>query len=241
MFLEYMWDNLPGHVWEDRAMFEKNKDFFTAEEIGRIQNTHVMIVGAGALGQMVAHTLLRSGFVHLAVADGDRFERSNGNRQLYASPGTTGMKKVEILQAELKKINPQADITAADFFVDEAHGQQLAASADILVDCVDNVQAKKYLEKLAGSLGICLVHGAVEGWFGQVSTVYPGDRIMDFLYPKDRGQDVAALMVTVNVVASLQAAEVVKLAIHSEEICRHKILYVDMRSGELSCVVVPET
>ena len=92
---------------------------------------------------------------------------------------------------------------------------------------------------MADSLGICLVHGAVDGWFGQVSTVCPGDGTLAFLYPEDRAGQEAALMATVNVVASLQAAEVIKLAIHSEVIHRRKVLYIDMRNSFFSCVRLP--
>ena len=197
-------------------MFEKNKEFLTAEQLNSIQSTRVLIVGAGALGQMAAHTLLRSGFVRLTVADGDCFVSDNDNRQLYARPETEGLKKVRVLQTELKKINREAEIRAVEQFVDETNGKRLAVSADILMDCVDDIRTKKYLEVLADSLGICLVHGAVDGWFGQVSTVCPGDGTLAFLYPEDRAGQEAALMATVNVVASLQAAEVIKLAIHSE-------------------------
>lgn len=220
-------------------MFEKNKDFLTTEETDRIRNTHVVIVGAGALGQMAAHTLVRSGFIRLTVVDGDCFTSDNANRQLYATPETEGLKKVHVLQTELKKINREVQIRAEDLFVNETNGCRLADTADILVDCVDDIRTKKYLEQLAGSLGICLVHGAVEGWYGQVSTVYPGDKTLAFLYPEDRVQQVSALMVTVNVVASLQAAEVIKLAICSPESLRRKILYVDMRSGDFSCIRLP--
>lgn len=220
-------------------MFEKNKEFLTAEQLNSIQSTRVLIVGAGALGQMAAHTLLRSGFVRLTVADGDCFVSDNDNRQLYARPETEGLKKVRVLQTELKKINREAEIRAVEQFVDETNGKRLAASADILMDCVDDIRTKKYLEVLADSLGICLVHGAVDGWFGQVSTVCPGDGTLAFLYPENRAGQEAALMATVNVVASLQAAEVIKLAIHSEEILRRKVLYVDMRNSDFSCVRLP--
>ncbi len=220
-------------------MFEKNKEFLTAEQLNSIQSTRVLIVGAGALGQMAAHTLLRSGFVRLTVADGDCFVSDNDNRQLYARPETEGLKKVRVLQTELKKINREAEIRAVEQFVDETNGKRLAVSADILMDCVDDIRTKKYLEVLADSLGICLVHGAVDGWFGQVSTVCPGDGTLAFLYPEDRAGQEAALMATVNVVASLQAAEVIKLAIHSEEILRRKVLYIDMRNSDFSCVRLP--
>ena len=273
-------------------MFEKNADFLDDTQTRKIAQTRVLIVGAGALGQLVAHTLIRMGFLHLWIADGDCFEESNQNRQLYATPRTAGMKKVAVLREKLLEINPGASIRALDVFVDADNGwrlaldafvdaesgqrlgmdafvgaengqclamdasvgaengqrlamdafvgaesgQRLAMDANILVDCVDDGKVKRFLGELAGSLGICLVHGAVEGWFGQVSTVYPGDGTMALLYPADKKQTVSALMVTVEVIAALQAAEVVKLAVGSDDILKHRIMYVDMRTCDFSVV-----
>lgn len=259
-------------------MFEKNADFLDDTQTRKIAQARVLIVGAGALGQLVAHTLIRMGFLHLWIADGDCFEESNQNRQLYATPRTVGMKKVAVLREKLLEINPEASIRALDVFVDADNGwrlaldafvdaesgqrlgmdafvgaesgqrlamdaivgaesgQRLAMDANILVDCVDDGKVKRFLGELAGSLGICLVHGAVEGWFGQVSTVYPGDDTMALLYPADNKQTVSALMVTVEVIAALQAAEVVKLAVGSDDILRHRIMYVDMRTCDFSVV-----
>ena len=289
-------------------MFEKNADFLDDTQTRKIAQTRVLIVGAGALGQLVAHTLIRMGFLHLWIADGDCFEESNQNRQLYATPRTVGMKKVAVLREKLLEINPGASIRALDVFVDADNGwrlaldafvdaesgqrlgmdafvgaesgqclamdafadvesgqrlgmdafvgaesgqrlamdasvgaesgQRLAMDANILVDCVDDGKVKRFLGQLAGSLGICLVHGAVEGWFGQVSTVYPGDDTMALLYPADKKQTVSALMVTVEVIAALQAAEVVKLAVGSDDILKHRIMYVDMRTCDFSVVKV---
>mgnify|MGYP006070402769 FL=1 len=63
-------------------MFEKNLEFLTREEAAKIRGTKAAVIGLGALGQMAAHLLVRSGFEHLVLADGDRMSASNFNREL---------------------------------------------------------------------------------------------------------------------------------------------------------------
>ena len=78
----------------DDVLFEKNMDFFTLPQAERIRRTKVAVIGAGALGQMVAHQLVRSGFEKLILIDKDVLEYSNFNRQLYAVNSTVNQSKV---------------------------------------------------------------------------------------------------------------------------------------------------
>ena len=215
-------------------MFEKNMDFLTPKEAEKIENTKVAVIGTGALGQMVTHELVRSGFKDLILMDPDRMDYSNFNRQLYAAYSVLDQFKAEILAAQMKDIAPDIRLQVYTEFLDGSNGQRIIAGRDILVDCVDDIRSKLYMEQLAESLNIPLVHGAVEGWFGQITSVYPGDRILSKLYQTKRQQKVTAMAVTVNTIASLQAAEVIKIAIENENILRKKVLFVDLWASDFS-------
>lgn len=156
--------------------------------------TTVAVVGAGALGQMTAHQLVRSGFEKLILIDKDVLEYSNFNRQLYALDSTVNQSKAEVLKAGLMDIWPQADIRVCETFLDECNGKALASGADLLMDCVDNADTKVCLEKLAAELKIPLVHGAVEGWYGQAATIFPGDALLERLYVNRKKQETAWLL-----------------------------------------------
>ena len=99
---------------------------------------------------------------------------------------------------------------------------------------MDDISSKLCLEKLAEELGIPLVHGAVEGWYGQVAVVYPGDGLLSMLYRTKKDQQVSAMVTTVNVIASLQVNAVIKIAIESENILRHRVLFADLWKGDFS-------
>lgn len=225
-------------LYGDDILFEKNMDFFTLSQDEKIRQTKVAVIGAGALGQMAAHQLVRSGFEQLILVDGDVLEYSNFNRQLYALYSTLNQSKTEVLKRQLLDIHPQIDIKSYETFLDEKNGKELISGADIVVDCVDDIETKVYLEKLADELNIPLVHGAVEGWYGQVTTVLPGDRVLEQLYMHRKKQQVSALMPTVSAVAALQVGEVLKLATGKGELLHRKVMFVDMLNSDFSWIVM---
>ena len=215
-------------------MFQKNLEFLTEEQAEKISRRKVAVVGTGALGQMAAHELVRSGFEQITLIDSDIMDESNFNRQLYAANSTMNQLKVNVLEKGLKDIRPEAQITVHSERLNEANCKALIGDADILLDCVDDIPSKLCLEKLAEELGIPLVHGAVEGWYGQVAVVYPGDGLLSMLYRTKKDQQVSAMVTTVNVIASLQVNAVIKIAIESENILRHRVLFADLWKGDFS-------
>lgn len=199
----------------------------------------VAVVGIGALGQMAAHELVRLGFEELILIDKDVFTPGNKNRQLYARDDVMGRSKAEVTAQELLKINAQhkeiksrLNIEVYQEFLDEKNGVGLIGDAGILLDCTDNTRSKLYLERLAQERGIPLVHGGVEGWCGQVAVVLPGERILEKLYQDKEVHPEKTYAPTVNVIASLQAAEVCKLAMGKA--MRGQVLWVDLMNQEFS-------
>ena len=220
----------------DDDLFEKNMDFFTLPQAEQIRRTKVAVVGAGALGQMAAHQLVRSGFEKLILIDKDILEYSNFNRQLYAADSTVNQSKVAVLKTKLLDIHSQIDVKTHETFLNESNGKALVSEADIVVDCVDDIETKIYLEKLMTEINVPLVHGAVEGWYGQVTTILPGDRVLERLYMHRKKQEVTALMLTISAVTALQVAEVIKLATGSGELLHHRVMFVDMLNSDFSWV-----
>ncbi len=222
-------------------MFQKNLDFLTPAQAEKIRHTKVAVIGAGALGQMAAHELVRSGFEILRLIDKDVVDGSNFNRQLYAANSTLNQRKVSVLKKGLMDIRPGAQISVHCDFLNGTNGKDLVEGADILLDCVDDIPTKLYLENLAEELGIPMVHGAVEGWHGQVTVIYPGDSVLPVLYQTKKAQKVSALVTTVNVIASLQVNEVIKIAIENKNILRHRVLFADLWNGDFSYIPFGDT
>lgn len=206
------------------------------------------IVGVGALGQMTAHELVRLGFKNLVLIDKDVFTPGNKNRQLYAKDETMGWAKAEVTGRELNELASELNITVYKEYLTEINGSALIGDAKIIVDCTDNVQSKLYLERLAEEKKIPLVHGAVEGWCGQAAVVYPGDRILEKIYQDRKIYPEATYAPTVNLIASIQAAEVYKWAMKmqfqemgqpfKETIMRGQVLWADLMNQEYSLLKI---
>lgn len=217
-------------------MFERQKDIFTYEQQEMISRQKVVIVGIGTLGQMAAETCVRSGYCHLILIDGDSFTYSNLNRQLYASVETIGKPKAETARQELLKIKPDIDIRSLEQFFGPESDADMIPEDCIILDCTDDIKTKIYLEEFAEKKMVPLVHGAIDGWYGQIAAVFPGDGILKTIYRERDKKTTAALMVTSNVVASLQVRALIGITLGEMEELRKKITLVDMNQSEIQTI-----
>lgn len=110
------------------------------ENVKKLQNATVMVVGCGAVGSFAIEALARSGVGHLVVVDFDKIEESNINRQLFALTSTVGTPKVSVAAARVRNINPDAVVDAFDMFFDDAHAPDVAP--DFVIDAIDSVPSK---------------------------------------------------------------------------------------------------
>lgn len=110
----------------------------------KLKAARVGIAGLGGLGSNVAAALVRSGVGHLTVADFDKVELSNINRQMYTLKHL-GMKKTEALTSILHEINPFCEITAFDETIDEENCLGIFADCDIVCEAFDLPDRKAML------------------------------------------------------------------------------------------------
>lgn len=109
-----------------------------------LKNKTVAVAGCGGLGSNIAISLVRSGVGHLIIADFDKVELSNLNRQQYVREDI-GKPKTEVLARHLKKIDPEAEITAINEKLDPENIKELFKDADILIEAFDLASSKLWL------------------------------------------------------------------------------------------------
>ena len=117
--------------------YERNLGWVTESEQQILRGKRVAIAGLGGVGGIHLLTLVRLGIGAFSIADPDRFDLANFNRQVGATMQTLGRSKVEVLAAMAREINPELEIRAFD---DGANANNLDAfleSADIYVDGLD--------------------------------------------------------------------------------------------------------
>ncbi len=126
-----------------------------AEEMARLQALHVLIVGIGAVGGVCAEALARSGIGRLTLVDGDCFERTNLNRQPFASLDALGLAKVDATCRALANRAPHCRAVGEALRVTPMNAEALLAriAPHAVVDACDDVPAKVALLVAASRSG----------------------------------------------------------------------------------------
>lgn len=125
--------------------FKRTRVIMGKDGFDRLQNATVMVVGVGAVGTFAAEALARTGVGRIIIVDFDTVDITNTNRQLVALNSTIGLKKVDVMAARIRDINPDADVTAIDAFFDDT--TELPYSPDFVIDAIDTLDSKIALYK----------------------------------------------------------------------------------------------
>lgn len=119
-------------------------------QLEKLSSFRILVVGVGGVGSAVAHMLVRSGVNNIAILDFDKIDITNVNRQMVAYQSNIGELKVDALYNQLKDINPSVNLTKYNIKIDDdtIHSIDLN-NFDYIIDCIDDLNAKKLLIKRA--------------------------------------------------------------------------------------------
>ena len=121
--------------------------YFSLAALRALRAAHVGIIGAGGLGSNVAMMLVRSGIRRITIADSDRVEPSNLNRQAYF-PDDVGKPKVLALARHLARLEPAVQIVTHETAVTRTNARSLFAACPLVVEAVDLAETKVMLYEL---------------------------------------------------------------------------------------------
>lgn len=219
----------------------RNQGALTLEQQQALHNSRVAVIGCGGLGGYVIEQLVRIGVGRVDVFDPDVFTASNCNRQLNALTATLGCNKAEVAALRSRSIHPHAKVTPWHLdFRNMAEADWPTVQA--VVDCLDSVEARKDLADLCGRKNQPLIHGAVNGWCGQVGVQRPGDDLIARLYPEHRtlqsstSLPPSVLVCTVVVVAGLQVGETVKVLLGLPSSLHNNWVHIDLKHGDFETI-----
>jgi molybdopterin/thiamine biosynthesis adenylyltransferase/rhodanese-related sulfurtransferase len=205
----------------------------------RLASARVLIVGAGGLGSPAAFYLAAAGVGTLVLADHDRVERSNLQRQILHTEAAVGTPKVESAAATLRAMNPRVAVEARCERVTSANVDRLLEGVEVVVDGADNFPVRYLLNDACIKHGKPLVYGAVHRFEGQVSVFDAGRRrgvapCYRCLFPEPpRAEDApncaeaGVLGVLPGVIGLLQANETLKLLLGMGESLAGRLLGFD--------------
>jgi tRNA A37 threonylcarbamoyladenosine dehydratase len=113
--------------------------------LARLGGAHACVIGIGGVGSWAAEALARSGVGRLTLIDLDHVAESNVNRQVHALEATLGQAKVEAMRERIAQINPDCRVDCIEEFIAPENVATLLPACDLVLDCIDQVQAKAAL------------------------------------------------------------------------------------------------
>jgi molybdopterin/thiamine biosynthesis adenylyltransferase len=115
----------------------RNLGWVTAAEQQRLRAARVAVAGLGGVGGSHLLTLARLGIGRFRIADFDRFELHNFNRQAGATMATLGRPKLDVLREMLLDVNPEAEVEGLADGVQAGNVEDFLRDVDVYVDGID--------------------------------------------------------------------------------------------------------
>lgn len=142
--------------WDYHVAFSRNLGLVRPEEQEKLRSSRVAIAGMGGVGGAHLITLTRLGVGKFSIADPDRFELANFNRQYGAKIGHLGRNKAEAMAEEARQVNPELDIRVLTEPISEANVDAFLQGADLFIDGIDffAFESRRLLFRKAREKGI---------------------------------------------------------------------------------------
>lgn len=200
----------------------------------RLRSSAVLVVGAGALGSVVAMYLAASGVGRIGICDFDNVDITNLQRQLSYSETDIGLPKVVALASRIKSINSEVVVEIHSGLLRAVDMPKLFAKYDVIVEGSDNPDTKYAVADAAQSISRPYTLGGVAQWRGQVMSWRQGHATYRDIFPTAATPDgftpcsVGGVFGPApGIVGSIQAAEAIKLATEVGEPLLDRLLLID--------------
>ena len=131
---------------------------YSEEKTAAFRKKKIVLIGLGGVGLYALENLARAGIKRFVLIDGDVFEPSNLNRQLYATIDTLGQKKAEAAKARIACIDPAIEAEAITEFLTKDNIERIVPKdADFIIDAIDDIPAKAEIILFALKNGIPVI------------------------------------------------------------------------------------
>jgi adenylyltransferase/sulfurtransferase len=204
----------------------------------RLLESHVTLCGCGALGTVIANALVRAGVGYLRLIDRDFIETSNLQRQVLFDEHDVAenLPKAEAASRKLAAINSSVHVEPVVTDIDRTNILELVGDADLILDGTDNFEIRYLINDAAVKLGKPWVYGGCIGSHGQTMTILPGETpCLRCVFeaapaPGEAGtcETAGVLAPVVNIVASYQATEALKILTGRRESINRELIYIDV-------------
>jgi len=209
----------------------------------RLLSSAVAIIGCGALGSVVASSLVRAGVGRVKIVDRDYIELNNLQRQILFDEEDIARELPKAVAAaeKLRKVNSQVEIEPIVADVNPGNVEEIIGDVDLVLDGTDNFETRLLINDACVKHSLPWVYGAVIATYGMTMAIIPHRTpcfrcfLADMPAPGSTPtcDTVGVLSPAVNIVASLEVTEGLKLLMGKEEELHGRLIYVDAWTGTL--------
>jgi molybdopterin/thiamine biosynthesis adenylyltransferase len=240
----------------DPKSYERYSRQILFREIGepgqqRLLESSAVMVGCGALGTALANLLVRAGVGKLRIVDRDFVEPSNLQRQTLfeESDALEALPKAIAAERRLRAINSGVSVEGIVADVGPKNAEELLCGFPLILDGTDNFETRFLLNDAAIHLNVPWIYAAVVASYGVTLTVKPGQtaclacalesesgdgsRASD---TEDTCDTVGVLGAAAGVIASIEAAEAIKLLVGKSESSGGRLISFDVWSGKFQSI-----
>ena len=165
-FTEERLERYSRHILLQEVGVEGQRKLFAAK---------VLIIGAGGLGAPAALYLAAAGVGTIGIADGDKVELSNLQRQIIHFTEDIGKPKARSAEDKMKRINPDIQVRVHEEFLRADNILPIIKQYDFVIDGTDNFAAKFLINDACVMAGVPYSHGGILRFKGQMLTIKPGE------------------------------------------------------------------
>lgn len=140
-----------------------------------MSQSHVLLVGAGGIGCELLKNLVLTSFGSISIIDLDTIDLSNLNRQFLFRHEHIKKPKAIVAKEAAQKFNPNVKLTAYHANIkDPQFNIEWFAGFDLVFNALDNLEARRHVNKMCLAAGVPLVESGTTGFNGQVQVIKKG-------------------------------------------------------------------
>ncbi len=204
----------------------------------RLAQSKVVIIGCGALGAVQAETLARAGVGQLVLVDRDFVEESNLQRQIMfdESDALNRLPKSVAAASRIARVNSDIQVEPLVTDVNFENIEEIIAGASLVMDGTDNFETRFLINDACVKSRTPWVYGAAVGSYGLTMTIVPGSSpclrcVLEAMPEPGSGptcDTAGVIMPIVTTIASIQAAEALKLLTGQMEKLHRALITIDV-------------
>jgi len=214
----------------------------------RLASARALVCGCGALGSVIANTLVRAGVGAVRIVDRDFVELSNLARQALfdEADAAAGLPKAVAAAEKLRRINSSVEIEPVVADVNHTNIERFCDGVDVILDGTDNFETRFLINDVAVKNRLPWIYGGCLGTEGQTMTIIPGETpclgcLMETC-PKPGSTptcDAAGILgPIVGVIASIEAIEAIKILSGNRQAISLQLTIVDLWQNRIKQVDV---